>query len=475
MKNNASLAYSFFLVIGDFFSLLIAFVGAYLLRVTFGDRPIIVPVSARTYLAIALLIIPCWIIIFALLGLYNRSTFDKRFSELGRLLIGSFVGLLFVTGIAYFSNKPIFPAKLVPVYGFVFTFLLLLVFRTLARFIRRLMFAYGRGISNVLIVGNTPSTWELLEWLGEPRRSGYKIVGVVGGSSAGHEVHHFSTFNEAIKSLKSTPIHSIMQTEMYSESAKNNEVLTYAQTHHVAYRFIPGNSELFVGNIDVELFQSSIPMIAVHQTALVGWGRIIKRLFDFFVALISCILLSPLLVIIAILNFVFTGGVFFRQTRLTRFNQKFRVYKFQTLKKRYNGLTPEQGFTKMGKPELIKKYRDNGDFLAYDPRLTSFGRFMRKTSLDELPQLFNVIKGDISLVGPRALIPQELEQYAKKHTILSVKSGLTGLAQVSGRKSISFDERRKLDTYYVQNWSFWLDFVILIKTIRVVLSGEGAK
>jgi lipopolysaccharide/colanic/teichoic acid biosynthesis glycosyltransferase len=97
---------------------------------------------------------------------------------------------------------------------------------------------------------------------------------------------------------------------------------------------------------------------------------------------------------------------------------------------------------------------------------------LRKTSLDELPQLFNVLGGDVSLVGPRPLIPQELSLYEKRHMILSVKSGLTGLAQVSGRRNITFDERRQLDLYYVQNWSFWLDLIILVKTIRVILEGS---
>ena len=133
-------------------------------------------------------------------------------------------------------------------------------------------------------------------------------------------------------------------------------------------------------------------------------------------------------------------------------------------------MTPEQAFAKMGRPELAKEYRKNGDQLADDPRISRLGRFMRATSLDELPQLLNVIKGDISLVGPRALDAYEMEQYSKKNLILSVKSGLTGLAVVSGREGISFEERRKLDLYYVQNWSFWLDIVILLKTIRVVLA-----
>jgi lipopolysaccharide/colanic/teichoic acid biosynthesis glycosyltransferase len=129
----------------------------------------------------------------------------------------------------------------------------------------------------------------------------------------------------------------------------------------------------------------------------------------------------------------------------------------------------------MGKPELIRTYRANGDYLPADPRISRIGRFLRNSSLDELPQLINIFKGDISFVGPRALQPHELEQHAKKDLILAVKSGLTGLAQVSGRRDLPAPERRKLDLYYVQNWSLWLDITILIKTVRVVLARSGAK
>jgi undecaprenyl-phosphate galactose phosphotransferase len=151
------------------------------------------------------------------------------------------------------------------------------------------------------------------------------------------------------------------------------------------------------------------------------------------------------------------------------------MFKFRTIKPEFNGLTPEEAFTKMDRPELIKRYRDGGDTIPNDPRFTKLGKILRVTSLDELPQLLNIIKGDISLVGPRPLIPQELSAYEKKHTILSVKSGLTGLAVVSGRRDIPYDERRKLDIYYVQNWSFWLDLTILVKTVRVILERTGAK
>ena len=129
----------------------------------------------------------------------------------------------------------------------------------------------------------------------------------------------------------------------------------------------------------------------------------------------------------------------------------------------------------MGKPNLIEVYRENGDQLDKDPRFTKFGRLLRKTSLDEIPQFINVLKGDISLVGPRAIEAYEMDQYNKKNLILAVKSGLTGLAQISGRRDISFEERRRLDLYYVQNWTFFGDLVILARTISVVLFHKGAK
>ena len=145
-------------------------------------------------------------------------------------------------------------------------------------------------------------------------------------------------------------------------------------------------------------------------------------------------------------------------------------------------MSPEAAFHKMeqeGKikdaEKLSKEYRDNGDFLEHDPRITKIGRFIRATSLDELPQLINVVKGDISLVGPRALVPGELRNYGDRSLLLTVKSGLTGLAQVSGRRSISFDERRALDLYYIQNWSVLFDLQIILRTIKAVLIRKGAK
>jgi len=481
MKSNASLIYSLFLVVGDFLALVAAFVAAYVLRSQFNSAPVAHPIRATTYLEIFVLLLPFWIMIFALLGLYNSSIYEKRFREAGRLLIGSFVGLLFVISYGYAVNRIIFPARLVPVYGFALAFLFLLILRNSARWTRRLLFKYGIGITNILIVGNTRIATELVKSLADSQISGYKIVGVVGGGAGASknfpDLPVFASFEEAVAKLHAPDIHSIVQTELYSAGAANNQILEFAQTNHIAYRFIPGNSELFIGNIHVELFRSQVPVIAVHQTALIGWGRIVKRLTDIGLGSLFLVVALPFMAVIALLIKIFDpkGPIIRKDPRLTRFGNKIRVYKFRTHIYGYDGLTPEEAFTKMGHPELIKQYRDNGDQLPIDPRISRIGRVLRRTSLDELPQLANVVRGNISLVGPRALQPYELERYDKKDLILAIKSGLTGLAQVSGRREISFEERRKLDLYYVQNWSFWLDIMILIKTVRVVLRRSGAK
>lgn len=476
MKNNASLLYSVCLVIGDFLALVAAFVAAYILRVKLDARPLIDQIGAETYLGIFLTVLPFWILIFAWLGLYNVSIYEKRFKELGRLLVGSFIGLLLVVFWDFVAKEPIFPARLVPIYGFVFGFLFLVIFRNLARLIRIQLFSYNIGITRVLLVGNSHMTPELIDWLSNSRRSGYAIIGVIGQKRTlgERDIPSYPSLQQYLKESDEVP-HGIIQTELYADEGKNAEILSYAQEHHVSYRFVPGNTGLFVGNLEVELFRSSVPVISVHQTALFGWGRIVKRLFDLVVGFICLIIALPIMAVVYLLFLFDHGDPIFSQTRLSRFNTKIRIYKFRTQRHAYHRMTPEQGFAKMGKPELAKKFRENGDFLEDDPRISPLGRFLRKTSLDELPQIFNVLKGELSLVGPRPLEPFELEKYRKKSLLLGVKPGMTGLAVVSGRRDIPFEERRKLDLYYVQNWSLWLDLIILAKTIRVVFGRQGAK
>ena len=473
MKNNASTAYAVLLIIGDALALVAAFTLAFILRVKIDTRGLINPITAREYLIAFLTVLPFWIIGNAYVGLYSHRIYEKRFSEIGRLFIGSIIGILVVIGYDFAVKGAFFPARLVPVYGFLLGFSFLVLIRTIARFLRTVLYGFGIGVSNTLIVGNTDRSIEIAHAIENTAKTGQKVLGIVGSKHGTFKA--FENFDTALASIK-RPIHSIIQTELYKDSLKNDTVLRYAQTHHIAYRFVPGNTDLFYGNIEVELYAGRIPMISVHQTALIGWGRIIKRLFDLVLSTILILLTSPVMVLIALVVKVSDpkGPVFMRgkaQKRLTRHNIVFNVYKFRSHYAKYDGKTDSEVFAMIGKPDLLKEYRENGDQMTNDFRVTPVGKFLRRSSLDELPQLFNVFRGDISLVGPRALIPEELHAYEKKHTILSVKSGLTGLAQISGRRTISFEERRQLDTYYVQNWSFWMDIVIMIKTVRTVIQG----
>lgn len=470
MKNNASLVYSFFLVVGDIAAIALSFVAAFIIRAASGPD-VAHPMAGSEYAIIVASLLPLWVFMFGLLGLYNASIYERRFAEVGRLLVGSFIGVLMMVFWDYISLQNIFPAKLVPVYGFGLAFVLLVSFRNIARIVRTGMFAYGIGLTRVAIIGNTPVTKELVTSLSNSRTSGYKIIGIIGyRKQFAEDVPVFANF-QAFLRAEPEDLHAIVQTELYPKEEQNADILTYAQEHHVSYRFVPGNSELFVGNIDVDLFRGAIPVIQVHHTALFGWGRVLKRLTDLMLGTLLLLISLPLWLLAALLVKITdpSGPIFYRAKRMSRFGNTVYVYKFRTMKQAYNNMSPEAGFNKMGRPELIKQYRQNGDQLANDPRISNVGRLLRASSLDELPQLWNVLRGDISLVGPRALDVEEIEKYDKKNLILSVKSGLTGLALVSGRHAISFDERRKLDLYYVQNWSFWLDIVILTKTIRVVL------
>jgi len=188
------------------------------------------------------------------------------------------------------------------------------------------------------------------------------------------------------------------------------------------------------------------------------------------------IILSPLLLIVFIVKkIVDPGPAFYISKRLSRFSEPIDLIKFRSMYAKYGSRDASEEFREMGREDLAKEYEKNHK-VENDPRITKFGNFLRKTSIDELPQIFNVIKGELSLVGPRPILPQESKMSRDRTALLhSVKSGVTGIWQVSGRSELSFEERIELELYYAQNWTFWLDIKILFKTIGVVLFRKGAK
>lgn len=204
--------------------------------------------------------------------------------------------------------------------------------------------------------------------------------------------------------------------------------------------------------------------------------RVFKRLVDIFSSIILIIIFSPLLLLtIILIKLTSTGPVFFRQKRVTRNNQEFWMYKFRSM---YTGDNDKR--LRENYPELWKKYKDAGWKLpmSEDPRITPIGKIIRATSIDEFPQLINVLKGDMSLVGPRAYREEELQEYEKKYPktkkyiedIRSVKPGITGLWQTSGRNELNFEQRAKLDSQYIRNQSVGKEILIICKTPLCMIS-----
>ena len=457
-------------MIGDALAVVGAYSIAFILRVKISDAPVVNAIAADTYLGSLLILLPFVIVIFSVVGLYRTIRNDSLISTIGKLLLGAFLAMLFMVFIDYFHPATIFPAKKVPLYGLVISIILLAVERGLLYLIRYLRNRTNIGLPSVLVIGDNETAKLLVRDIERPSSS-YRLQGVVGDGRLKWTT--YKTFDEAVANFLPN---IIIQVTSADKPKVDNKILAFAQKHYIDFKFVPSDINDLSDHVEMELFMGDIPMMSVEPTRLVGWGRFVKRLFDIVVSFIAIIVLSPIFLLVFIAEKITDpkASAVFHQIRLTRGDQKFMLYKFRTQYAKYDGTTPEQAFKRIGRPELIKKYRDNGDFLDDDPRVTPIGKYLRRLSLDELPQLFNVLKGDISLVGPRALIPQELNKYEQKHKILNVKSGITGLAQISGRRDLPWEQRRKLDVYYVQNWSFTLDIQILFKTVWQVFTSKGA-
>lgn len=459
------------LVAADVLAVVISFALAYYYRTHISDSPYYFTPEIRSFVILAITLVPLWLGVNFLSGLYERSVYLYRPKEYGRILIASVVSVMAMISYGFFTEETIFPVRIIAVYFVAINFIIMVVGRELVRGLHRLLLQFGYGRRKVLIIGQSTRSAELAQFFVDTIGYGYDVVGVVAKSQYLPSKTSYRIFSNTKEAIAATSPDILIQTDL----AQSEAVHDYAIEHHVAYMFVPQQDRLLSRLNSVEIV-GGLPIVEVRITKLFGAGRFWKRLMDIVLGGLGLLIALPIMLVIALIMKLTRpkDSVLFSQVRLTRLNREFRIYKFRSQKSEYDGTTPEEAFTMMGRPELIKEYRSGGDRLDDDPRVTRLGAFLRATSLDELPQLFNVVRGDISLVGPRALIPQEINQYKRKSTILSVKAGLTGLAQVMGRRSISFEERRRLDVYYVQNWSLLLDIQILFKTVMSVLFRRGA-
>jgi exopolysaccharide biosynthesis polyprenyl glycosylphosphotransferase len=482
MRKRSELFFSLILVPLDYLALVAAFVAAYIVRVKFDPRPVAHPVAALTFLKLALILLPIWILIFALTGLYNQSNQRRRLDEVGKIFVAVSGGVMFIILLDFLQRNSIFPSKSVPVYVYGFSLVSVLLVRTIVRAIQRGLFRKNVGVHRALIIGSGVLAQRIAGSL--VPASGYQIAGCIDSAKgAGRRMKGitvYKSFEDAIEVLGHRGFDEIIQADSALEQEEILNLVTYATNHHLSYRFVPNQFGLYAVNSEMGNM-AGIPVVEIKLTPLDGWGRILKRAFDVSGSFIGIILLSPVFAVIAIIiKLRDPGPVFYRHRRLSRTGRELYMFKFRSMSQKFStdpkfkGKSPEEVFDVLGRPELAEEFKV-AQKVQDDPRISQIGRFLRSSSLDELPQLLNVFKGDMSLVGPRPVVPVELERYGDfGASFLALKPGITGLWQISGRNDISYDERVKLDIFYVEHWSLWLDMKILTKTVLVILGRKGA-
>ena len=474
MRKKSDFVLRLCLIIGDALALILSFAMAYFVRVYVDPRPYAFESQLRNFVTTVIVVVPVMLVIIALLGLYRKSIVvnRSRLPERGRLVVAAILSVAALIVYDFFTGEEIFPVRVMAVTAMILSFVFLLAERIIIRFVIRMIFRSDYGVQRAIIIGNSKNTEYLAGYIASTPESGYRLAGIVAGRRfipKDLKVHQYSSLKDALRKARADVV-------FQTDEKSTKYVYKQALNRHLLYYFVPSETALSSHFGELELIGNT-PAVMVKVTPLAGGYAAIKRSFDIIISLIGVIITAiPMLLIWLILKLTdIKHSPIYADERLTQYNRKFKCYKFRSMKSEYSGMTAEEAFIKMGKPELIKKYRKNGDYMKNDPRITRMGHFIRRTSIDELPQLFNILKGDISLIGPRALLPGELRDYGDRSLILTIKSGLTGFAQVSGRRDISFEERRALDIYYVKNWSLMLDLSIFFKTITTVLKRDGAK
>lgn len=427
--------------------------------------------SLSAYLVIFFLIVPFWCLLLYLNGMY-RSLRTKKILEILWIVIKStFFGTLFFGAIVFlfkleFVSRLFFALFLI--LGFVFILLEKITLFSFMHYFRK----RGYNYRSLLIVGTGRRASFFIEKIKNHPEWGFRIVGVI-DDEPGRGINGVNGI-EVIGALKD--LSDILHNHVVDEVVF---VVPRLRLNHIEEAILTCELEGIKATIAVDLFDAKIaksfakeidgvPLVTFETTAAKEWQLFIKRVMDIIVSGLSIAILSPLFFAVAVvIKLTSRGTVLFRQERLGLNGRRFILYKFRTMY--------ENAQAQLANIDVVKDSDDPSFRKKKLKYITPVGRILRKFSIDELPQLFNVFVGHMSLIGPRPTVPEEVSQYMPwQRRRLSMRPGITCLWQVNGRNKLSFNQWMKLDLEYLDNWSLWLDFKIFVKTIPVVLFGIGA-
>lgn len=425
----------------------------------------------RNYSETLLLVVVLWLAIFKLMGLYEEKRSSDLLDDLALIFFsvaiasGTLLGFLFIYRGLWFSRLVITLAAGIAI-------ALMWLLRFILKTSRRWLYSLGAGRYNVLIVGAGEMGQTLARKLKIDKSSGGVPVGFADDdpASAKKTFEGVPVLGKLSKIKDLIKQHKIDEVIFASDNIPYQKILdivTECEILRVKFKIVPGILEIIASRVNIEDI-GGIPLVTISEIGLTGVKSVLKRTMDFASAAILLTALSPVyLLIAALIKIDSRGPVFYTQERVGKDGKTFPMYKFRSM---------VVGAEKMV-DELEKFSETEGHIfkIKKDPRITRIGKWLRRLSIDEWPQLFNVIKGDMSLVGPRPPLPREVVKYSPWHMKrLRVSPGISGLWQVSGRSLLPFEDMVRLDIYYIENWSLWLDLKILIRTIPAVVTASGA-
>ena len=428
-------------------------------------RPVIFNLPFDFFFNYLWLMASIWSICFALAGLYSMRGTRKTVDEVSRIVLGCSTAVMVLMFVFFFSRS-LFDSRFIILAGWLFSIIFVILGRGLIRTIQHYLYLFSIGIHRVVIIGTGQVAEEIAADLNQNIKAGYRVV------------EHFADFDEAVESR----LYDLKQADKFDEimvatpnltSEQLEKLNDFSYSSHVNLKFVADIFDFPFSNFAINSI-AGLPIVEIKKTRLDGWGKVYKRIFDLIFSTLFIVVFLPLFLIVAIaIKLDSRGPLFFAYKRIGEQSRPFIYFKFRSMIKDAHQYRFDDKFLqthqnlRSGSPMM--KFKD-------DPRVTRVGKFIRRFSIDEFPEFFNVFVGKMRLVGPR---PHEIEEVQKYKThqrkVLTIKPGITGMAQVSGRSDLDFDEEVRLDVWYMENWSLKLDLMILFKTPWAIFKKRQAE
>lgn len=454
--------------ITDWLTILAAEFAAFHLQAIFTGRYGFHIAWLNEYLAFPLL----FVLFFRQLDLYHKQM--EYWKILENIFHGCTYAIAAVIGLVYASHIAQHTSRLFIFFLWILSFVFMIISRNL---VTGLLNWAGVGRIPLLLIGAGKTAKLLLEGIREDRGFNYRVIGYVDDAGEQKEnvgnLPYLGTFAQTGDIIQQTGVQNAVIAAPGLTTDQLNELSHKIQPLVRNLAFVPDLIGLPVNSLEAEpMFNEQLVVLRMKNNLARGYNRLVKRLFDIVLTTVGVICLSPVFLLLAVLiKLDSPGPVFFAHQRIGKQGKSFPCLKFRTMCVDADVKLQEY---LAANPKARKEWEEEFK-LKNDPRVTRIGHVLRRTSLDELPQLFNVLKGDMSLVGPRPIVTAEIPKYGEYiKDFESVLPGITGMWQVNGRSDTTYEERVQMDCWYVRNWSVWLDIMLLWKTVGAVLHHKGA-